>query len=134
MFIRQSKYLLNRGHQDSALDNINKALLKYPDSNNLLTTRSFCYLQQELWQEALDDAEEVLRDDPDDIQAIFCKAESLFSLCQFENSLCTFYKGKVCSNTNMLKCKKENLEIVVVRLCQLRKISLKLASKSVKSC
>ena len=41
------------------------------------------------------DAEEILEDETENVQAIFCRAESLFNLCQFERSLCAFYKGKV---------------------------------------
>ena len=48
-----------------------------------------------MWQEALDDAEEIIKVDNTNVQAIFCRAESLFNLCQFENSLCAFYRGQV---------------------------------------
>ena len=81
--------------KDAALNNIIKAMKTYPDCNVLLTSRSYCYLQLEHWQEALDDAEAVLSDDPNDVNAIYCRAESLFSLCQFETSLCAFYRGRV---------------------------------------
>ena len=95
VYIRQSKYLLSRGMKDAALENIRKSIKKYPDCYVLRTTRSFCFLQLEMWSEALNDAEEILENDTDNVQAIFCRAESLYNLCQFEKSLCAFYKGKV---------------------------------------
>ena len=81
--------------KEAALNNIIKAMKTYPECNVLLTSRSYCYLQLERWQEALDDAEAVLSDDPNDVNAIYCRAESLFSLCQFESSLSAFYRGRV---------------------------------------
>ena len=48
-----------------------------------------------MWEEALEDAEEILEMDTDNVQAIFCRAESMFNLCKFENSLCAFYRGQV---------------------------------------
>ena len=55
-----------------------------------------------MWQEALDDAEEIIEDDNTNVQAIFCRAESLFNLCQFENSLCAFYRGQVFTYLHMM--------------------------------
>ena len=44
---------------------------------------------------ALEDAEDVLYQDPEFVKAIFGKAESLFNICHFEHALLFYCRGQV---------------------------------------
>ncbi|XP_039955796.1 outer dynein arm-docking complex subunit 4 isoform X1 [Bactrocera tryoni] len=60
---------------------------------NALVSRSKCYLLLGEPSKALQDAETALTEDKNNIRAIFQKAESLYFLGQFEQSLMFFHQG-----------------------------------------
>ena len=60
---------------------------------NALVSRSKCYLLLGEASKALKDAETALQEDKNNIRAIYQKAESLYFLGQFEQSLMFFHRG-----------------------------------------
>lgn len=67
-----------------------------PNDKNALIARSKCYLLLGNPRKALDDAEKVLQINPKDsnnAKAIYCKAEALYHLGDFEMSLVYYYRG-----------------------------------------
>ncbi|EFN83352.1 Tetratricopeptide repeat protein 25 [Harpegnathos saltator] len=67
-----------------------------PNDKNALIARSKCHLLLGEPQKALDDAEAALRLNPKDssnAKAVYCKAEALYHLGDFEMSLVFYYRG-----------------------------------------
>lgn len=67
-----------------------------PNDKNALIARSKCHLLLGDPQKALDDAEAALRLNPKDSsksKAVYCKAEALYHLGDFEMSLVYYYRG-----------------------------------------
>lgn len=67
-----------------------------PNDKNALIARSKCHLLLGEAQKALDDAEAALRLNPKDsnkAKAVYCKAEALYYLGDFEMSLVYYYRG-----------------------------------------
>ncbi|XP_072742701.1 uncharacterized protein [Anoplolepis gracilipes] len=84
------------GDFNTAISCINKALGLNPGDKNALIARSKCHLLLGNPQRALDDAEAALRLNPEDsniAKAIYCKAEALYHLGDFEMSLMYYYRG-----------------------------------------
>ncbi|XP_014467570.1 PREDICTED: tetratricopeptide repeat protein 25 [Dinoponera quadriceps] len=72
------------------------ALELNPNEKNALVARSKCHLLLGEPQKALDDAEAALRLNPKDssnAKAVYCKAEALYHLGDFEMSLVYYYRG-----------------------------------------
>lgn len=67
-----------------------------PNDKNALIARSKCHLLLGNPQKALDDAEMALQvksKDSSNAKAIYCKAEALYHLGDFEMSLVYYYRG-----------------------------------------
>lgn len=67
-----------------------------PNDKNALIARSKCHLLLGEAQKALDDAEAALQLNPKDsnnAKAVYCKAEALYHLGDFEMSLVYYYRG-----------------------------------------
>lgn len=64
-----------------------------PTDINALVSRSKCYLLLGEASKALQDAETALAEEKNNIRAIYQKAESLYYLGQFEQSLMYFHRG-----------------------------------------
>ncbi|XP_020716729.1 tetratricopeptide repeat protein 25 isoform X2 [Ceratitis capitata] len=78
---------------DRALIGYNQALELNGTDINALVSRSKCYLLLGESSKALKDAETALTEDKNNIRAIFQKAEALYFLGQFEQSLMFFHQG-----------------------------------------
>ncbi|EDW61093.2 outer dynein arm-docking complex subunit 4 isoform X2 [Drosophila virilis] len=76
-----------------ALTGYNQALELNSTDINALISRSKCYLLLGEPSRALQDAETALGEDKNNIRAIYQKAESLYYLGQFEQSLMFFHRG-----------------------------------------
>jgi len=73
-----------------------QALELNPNDKNALIARSKCHLLLGDPQKALDDAEAALQLNPKDSsksKAVYCKAEALYHLGDFEMSLVYYYRG-----------------------------------------
>ncbi|GAB1869731.1 Outer dynein arm-docking complex subunit 4 [Camponotus japonicus] len=84
------------GDFNVAISCINKALDMNPNDKDALIARSKCHLLLGNPQKALDDAEAALRLNPKDssnAKAVYCKAEALYHLGDFEMSLMYYYRG-----------------------------------------
>ncbi|EFN70491.1 Tetratricopeptide repeat protein 25 [Camponotus floridanus] len=83
------------GDFNVAISCINKALDMNPNDKDALIARSKCHLLLGDPQKALDDAEAALRLNPKDsnAKAVYCKAEALYHLGDFEMSLMYYYRG-----------------------------------------
>ncbi|OAD62620.1 Tetratricopeptide repeat protein 25 [Eufriesea mexicana] len=79
-----------------AMNCINKALDLEPNDNNALIARSRCHLLLGEPQKALQDAENALQcrmKNTSMANAMYCKAEALYHLGDFEMSLVYYYRG-----------------------------------------
>nr|XP_033340197.1 tetratricopeptide repeat protein 25-like isoform X2 [Megalopta genalis] len=79
-----------------AMSCINKALTLEPNDRNALIARSKCHLLLGEPQKALQDAENALRykmKSANMAKAIYCKAEALYHLGDYEMSLVYYYRG-----------------------------------------
>ncbi|XP_050584956.1 outer dynein arm-docking complex subunit 4 [Bombus affinis] len=79
-----------------AMNCINKALDLEPNDNNALIARSKCHLLLGEPQKALQDAENALQYKMKNVSmanAIYCKAEALYCIGDFEMSLVYYYRG-----------------------------------------
>ncbi|XP_076302952.1 outer dynein arm-docking complex subunit 4-like [Lasioglossum baleicum] len=79
-----------------AMNCINKALDLEPNDNNALIARSRCHLLLGEAQKALQDAENALQcrmKNTSMANAMYCKAEALYHLGDFEMSLVYYYRG-----------------------------------------
>ncbi|XP_043510647.1 outer dynein arm-docking complex subunit 4 isoform X2 [Frieseomelitta varia] len=79
-----------------ALGLYNKALDLEPNDNNALIARSKCHLLLGEPQKALQDAENALQFKMKNVSmanAVYCKAEALYYLNNFEMSLVYYYRG-----------------------------------------
>ena len=55
-----------------------------------------------LYEEACDDAEEVLKMEPKHVEALFIKAEGKYYIGNFENALICYHRGKLVARKNQL--------------------------------
>ncbi|XP_037944553.1 tetratricopeptide repeat protein 25-like isoform X2 [Teleopsis dalmanni] len=78
---------------DKALRGYNQALELNNTDMNALISRSKCYLLLGEASKALCDAETALTEEKNNIRAIYQKAEALYYLGQFEQSLMFFHRG-----------------------------------------
>ncbi|XP_031844039.1 outer dynein arm-docking complex subunit 4 isoform X1 [Nomia melanderi] len=79
-----------------AMNCINKALNLEPNDRNALIARSKCYLLLGEPKKALQDAENALQykmKNANMAKAIYCKAEALYHLGDYEMSLVYYYRG-----------------------------------------
>lgn len=63
------------------------------DDKEALLARSKCHIMLGDAKEALDDASNALKQDKNDTEAIYQKAEALYALGQFEHSLMYYHRG-----------------------------------------
>ncbi|XP_017882962.1 tetratricopeptide repeat protein 25 isoform X1 [Ceratina calcarata] len=79
-----------------AMNCINKALNLEPNDNNALIARSKCHLLLGQPQKALEDAQNALQHkmkNANTANAMYCKAEALYHLGDYEMSLVYYYRG-----------------------------------------
>ncbi|XP_020289654.1 tetratricopeptide repeat protein 25, partial [Pseudomyrmex gracilis] len=84
------------GDVNVAINCINKALDMNPNDKNALIARSNCHLLLGEPRKALNDAEAALQLNPKDsnnAKAVYCKAEALYHLGDYEMSLVYYYRG-----------------------------------------
>ncbi|KAI8120028.1 hypothetical protein FF38_00775 [Lucilia cuprina] len=84
---------IKNANPDNAIHFFSKALELNNTDINALVSRSKCYLLLGEASKALIDAETALAEDKNNIRAIYQKAESLYYLGQFEQSLMYFHRG-----------------------------------------
>ncbi|XP_055372674.1 outer dynein arm-docking complex subunit 4 [Condylostylus longicornis] len=96
----QVKLLCDQANNQMKVREYEKALTRYdqaldlnPNDANALVARSKCYLLLGEPAKALEDAETALSVDKTNIRAIYQKAEALYYLGQFEQSLMFFHCG-----------------------------------------
>uniref|UniRef100_A0A1A9WXJ9 Outer dynein arm-docking complex subunit 4 n=1 Tax=Glossina brevipalpis TaxID=37001 RepID=A0A1A9WXJ9_9MUSC len=84
---------IKNANPENAINFFSKALEFNNVDVNALVSRSKCYLLLGEPYKALHDAETALKEDKNNIRAIYQKAESLYYLGQFEQSLMYFHRG-----------------------------------------
>ncbi|XP_052843253.1 LOW QUALITY PROTEIN: outer dynein arm-docking complex subunit 4 [Drosophila gunungcola] len=84
---------IKNANPENAIHFFCKALELNSTDINALISRSKCYLLLGEASKALQDAETALGEDKNNIRAIYQKAESLYYLGQFEQSLMFFHRG-----------------------------------------
>ncbi|XP_068145432.1 outer dynein arm-docking complex subunit 4 [Drosophila tropicalis] len=84
---------IKNANPENAIHFFCKALELNSTDINALISRSKCYLLLGESAKALQDAETALAEDKNNIRAIYQKAESLYYLGQFEQSLMFFHRG-----------------------------------------
>ncbi|KAH8405730.1 hypothetical protein KR215_007569 [Drosophila sulfurigaster] len=84
---------IKNANPENAIQFFCKALELNNTDINALISRSKCYLLLGEASKALQDAETALAEDKNNIRAIYQKAESLYYLGQFEQSLMFFHRG-----------------------------------------
>ncbi|EDW09879.1 outer dynein arm-docking complex subunit 4 isoform X1 [Drosophila mojavensis] len=84
---------IKNANPENAIHFFCKALELNNTDINALISRSKCYLLLGEASKALQDAETALAEDKNNIRAIYQKAESLYYLGQFEQSLMFFHRG-----------------------------------------
>uniref|UniRef100_A0A1A9Z7P3 Outer dynein arm-docking complex subunit 4 n=1 Tax=Glossina pallidipes TaxID=7398 RepID=A0A1A9Z7P3_GLOPL len=84
---------IKNANPENAIQCFSKALEFNNTDVNALVSRSKCYLLLGEAYKALQDAETALKEDKNNIRAIYQKAESLYYLGQFEQSLMYFHRG-----------------------------------------
>ncbi|XP_067214113.1 outer dynein arm-docking complex subunit 4 isoform X2 [Linepithema humile] len=87
---------VKNGNYNKAIFLYNQALDLNSNDKNALIARSKCHLLLGNPRKALDDAEMALQVNPKDssnAKAIYCKAEALYHLGDFEMSLVYYYRG-----------------------------------------
>ncbi|XP_048263877.1 outer dynein arm-docking complex subunit 4 isoform X2 [Bombus terrestris] len=99
----KKKLLVNEAMVHVKNENYHKAIYLYdkaldlePNDNNALIARSKCHLLLGEPQKALQDAENALRYKMKNVSmanAIYCKAEALYCIGDFEMSLVYYYRG-----------------------------------------
>ncbi|XP_018044764.1 PREDICTED: tetratricopeptide repeat protein 25 isoform X1 [Atta colombica] len=96
LLVNEATIHMKNGSYDKAIFLYNQALELNPNDKNALIARSKCYLLLGDPQKALNDAEAALRLNPKDSsksKAVYCKAEALYHLGDFEMSLVYYYRG-----------------------------------------
>ncbi|XP_050463617.1 outer dynein arm-docking complex subunit 4 isoform X2 [Cataglyphis hispanica] len=96
LLVNEATVHVKNGHYNKAIFLYNQALDLNPKDKNALIARSKCHLLLGDPQKALDDAEAALRLNPKDssnAKAVYCKAEALYHLGDFEMSLMYYYRG-----------------------------------------
>ncbi|XP_058984837.1 outer dynein arm-docking complex subunit 4-like isoform X1 [Musca domestica] len=84
---------IKNANPENAIHFFSKALELNSTDINALVSRSKCYLLLGEASKALVDAETALNEDKNNIRAIYQKAEALYYLGQFEQSLMYFHRG-----------------------------------------
>ncbi|XP_031773580.1 tetratricopeptide repeat protein 25 isoform X2 [Apis florea] len=96
LFVDEAMVHIKNGNYNKAMYLYNKALDLEPNDNNALIARSKCHLLLGEPQKALQDAENALQykmKNANMANAIYCKAEALYYLGDFEMSLVYYYRG-----------------------------------------
>ncbi|XP_032671773.1 tetratricopeptide repeat protein 25 isoform X2 [Odontomachus brunneus] len=96
LMVNEATVHVKNGNYNKAISLYNQALDLNPNDKNALIARSKCHLLLGESQKALDDAEAALRLNPKDSsnsKAVYCKAEALYHLGDFEMSLVYYYRG-----------------------------------------
>jgi tetratricopeptide (TPR) repeat protein len=85
--------LLQKGAFHEAIKVFSKALEIRPTDKHCLVARSRCYIQVGSAKEALADANQSLKEDPQYHRGIYLKAEALYAQGDFEMALLYFHRG-----------------------------------------
>ncbi|XP_025263746.1 tetratricopeptide repeat protein 25 isoform X2 [Camponotus floridanus] len=95
LLVNEATVHVKNGNYNKAIFLYNQALDMNPNDKDALIARSKCHLLLGDPQKALDDAEAALRLNPKDsnAKAVYCKAEALYHLGDFEMSLMYYYRG-----------------------------------------
>lgn len=96
LLVNEATVHVKNGSYNKAIFLYNQALELNPSDKNALIARSKCHLLLGDPQKALDDAEAALQLNPKDSsksKAVYCKAEALYHLGDFEMSLVYYYRG-----------------------------------------
>ncbi|XP_072743692.1 outer dynein arm-docking complex subunit 4-like isoform X2 [Anoplolepis gracilipes] len=96
LLVNEATVHVKNGNYNKAIFLYNQALDLNPNDKNALIARSKCHLLLGDPQKALDDAEAALRLNPknsSNAKAVYCKAEALYHLGDFEMSLMYYYRG-----------------------------------------
>ncbi|XP_011638944.1 tetratricopeptide repeat protein 25 isoform X1 [Pogonomyrmex barbatus] len=96
LLVNEATIHVKNGNYNKAIFLYNQALEMNPNDKNALIARSKCHLLLGNPQKALDDAEAALQLNPKDssnYKAVYCKAEALYHLGDFEMSLVYYYRG-----------------------------------------
>ena len=101
LFINQAKHAMTHNKPENALSFLNQAAA-IQNNNEVRITRGKCLLKVRLYEEACDDAEEVLKIEPKHAEALLIKAEGKYHIGNFENALVCYHRGKFVARKNML--------------------------------
>lgn len=96
LFVNEAMVHVKNGHYHKAMCLYNKALSLEPNDNNALIARSKCHLLLGEPQKALEDAQNALQHkmkNANTANAMYCKAEALYHLGDYEMSLVYYYRG-----------------------------------------
>ncbi|XP_026670805.1 tetratricopeptide repeat protein 25 isoform X2 [Ceratina calcarata] len=96
LLVNEAMVHVKNGHYYKAMCLYNKALNLEPNDNNALIARSKCHLLLGQPQKALEDAQNALQHkmkNANTANAMYCKAEALYHLGDYEMSLVYYYRG-----------------------------------------
>ncbi|XP_078043878.1 outer dynein arm-docking complex subunit 4 isoform X2 [Augochlora pura] len=96
LYVNEAMVHIKNENYHKAMCLLNQALNLEPNDRNALIARSKCHLLLGEPQKALQDAENALRykmKSANMAKAIYCKAESLYHLGDYEMSLVYYYRG-----------------------------------------
>lgn len=96
LLVNEATAHLKNGNYQKAMCLYSQALELEPNDKSALIARSSCYLLLGEPRKALDDAETALQrklKDSSNARAIYCKAEALYHLGDYEMSLVYYYRG-----------------------------------------
>ena len=100
LFIYQAKDAMTHCKYEQALYYLNKAA-GIQSSIRIRMLRGRCLMKLRLYEEACDDAEEILTCDERNPEALLIKAEAKYYLGNFENALICYHRGKRAARKNM---------------------------------
>ncbi|NWY06863.1 TTC25 protein, partial [Nothoprocta ornata] len=92
-FVAEGTLLVRRGEHDKALPCFTNALLLRPGDKQCLVARSKCYLKLGDTENSLKDAEASLQNDKTFSKGLYQKAETLYTMGDFEFALVFYHRG-----------------------------------------
>uniref|UniRef100_A0A8C6YU69 Outer dynein arm-docking complex subunit 4 n=1 Tax=Nothoprocta perdicaria TaxID=30464 RepID=A0A8C6YU69_NOTPE len=92
-FVAEGTLLVRRGEHDKALPCFTNALLLRPGDRQCLVARSKCYLKLGDTENSLKDAEASLQNDKTFSKGLYQKAETLYTMGDFEFALVFYHRG-----------------------------------------